>query len=104
LCAEAKITITFDDDIICKAPNIITPNEDGINDYFVIPCLESGRFPENKVVIFNEWGTSVYEASPYNNDWGGTYGGNPLPAGTYFYILDTGLGQIPVNGFLIVQR
>ncbi len=104
LCSEATVVIEFDDDILCKAPNIFTPNGDGINDNFIIPCLESNRFPDNKLMIFNEWGTQVYFAGPYTNDWEGTFGGNPLPAGTYFYIMDTGDGQRPVNGFLILQR
>ena len=103
-CAEGKVIIEFDDEILCKAPNIFTPNGDGINDNFVIPCLDSDRFPDNKVMIFNEWGAEVYFASPYKNDWSGTFGGNELPAGTYFYIMDTGDGQRPVNGFLILQR
>ena len=103
-CDEGKVIIEFDDEILCKAPNIFTPNGDGINDNFVIPCLDSDRFPANKVMIFNEWGDEVYFASPYKNDWSGTFGGNELPAGTYFYIMDTGDGQRPVNGFLILQR
>lgn len=104
LCDEARVLITFSDDIACKAPNIFTPNDDGINDKFVIPCLETGRFPANKVSIFNEWGSEVYYSSPYKNNWDGTFGGGDLPAGTYFYILDTGDGRSPLNGFLILQR
>ena len=30
----------------------------------------------------------IYSSSPYNNDWGGTYNGNQLPDGTYFYLLN----------------
>ena len=104
LCDEALVTIMFDDNIVCKAPTIFTPNSDGYNDQLVIPCLESGRFPDNKLVVFNEWGQEVYLGNPYLNDWEGTYGGNPVPVGTYFYILDTGDGQKPINGFLILQR
>ena len=103
-CSEGKILIEFDNNILCNAPNIFTPNEDGINDRFVIPCLESGRFPSNKVMIFNEWGAEVFYSSPYKNDWSGFYGGNELPVGTYFYVIDTGDGQRPINGFLILQR
>ena len=104
LCDEASVTIKFNKDILCKAPSIITPNGDGINDYFVIPCLETGQFPDNKVVIFNEWGEEVFYGTSYKNDWNGTYGGNDLPVGTYFYIIDVGKGQEVINGFLIIQR
>ncbi|MBC7884315.1 MAG: gliding motility-associated C-terminal domain-containing protein [Saprospiraceae bacterium] len=104
LCSEATVNIDFNDNIICIGPNIFTPNNDGMNDQFVIPCLDNERFPGNRLIIFNEWGLEVYLNSPYQNDWEGTFGGNPLPVGTYFYILELGDGQKPINGFLILQR
>jgi gliding motility-associated-like protein len=104
LCSEATVSIEFDENITCKAPTIFTPNSDGINDQFVIPCLDTGRFPNSKVYIFNEWGTEVFYANPYKNDWEGTFSGASLPVGTYFYIIDVGDGKKPLNGFLILQR
>jgi gliding motility-associated-like protein len=104
LCDNASVHIDIDDNIECKLPTIFTPNGDGINDYFVAPCLDNGRFPANKLYIFNEWGVEVFSASPYKNDWDGTYGGSLLPVGTYFYVFETGDGQKPINGFLILQR
>ncbi|MBK9736140.1 MAG: gliding motility-associated C-terminal domain-containing protein [Saprospiraceae bacterium] len=104
LCDEALVNIAFNENILCKVPNIFTPNNDGINDQFVIPCLSNDRYPDNKVIIFNEWGQEVFLGNPYRNDWEGTYGGNPIPVGTYFYILDIGDGQKPLNGFIILQR
>ena len=55
-------------------------------------------------MIFNEWGEEVFYGTSYKNDWNGTYGGNDLPVGTYFYIIDVGKGQEVINGFLIIQR
>ncbi len=104
LCSEARVSITFDENIECYAPTIFTPNNDGINDYFIIPCLETGRFPDNKITVFNEWGVEVYAAKKYKNDWDGTYSGTPLPVGTYFYIIETEKNAKPINGFLILQR
>lgn len=62
-------------------PNIITPNGDGFNDYFIIENID--RFPNNYIEIFNRWGTSVFKTSNYTNNWDG---GN-LADGTYFYVL-----------------
>ncbi len=65
-------------------PNIITPNGDGINDYFDIPNLES--YLSSQLLIFNRWGKKVFEKEPYlpdNDKWDG----QGLPDGTYFYIL-----------------
>ncbi len=104
LCSEATVNVTFDENIECYAPTIFTPNQDGINDYFIIPCLETGKYPDNKITVFNEWGLEVFAERQYKNDWDGTYGGAPLPVGTYFYIIETGANQKPINGFLILQR
>lgn len=104
LCSEATVFITFDDQIECFAPTIFTPNDDGINDYFIVPCLETGRFPDNRVTIFNEWGVEVFSARQYRNDWAGTYGDSTLPVGTYFYIIELTPNSKPINGFLILQR
>jgi gliding motility-associated-like protein len=62
-------------------PNVLTPNSDGANDYFVIDGLQ---FLENCVLkIYNRWGSVVYESTDYKNNWDG----GALADGTYFYIL-----------------
>lgn len=68
-------------------PTVITPNLDGKNDLFVIDYLEL-VYPECKVVIFNRWGSIVYESVGYADPWDGTYHGEPLPMGTYFYKIE----------------
>ena len=42
--------------------------------------------------------------SQYENDWRGTYNGEELPAGTYFFVVDFGNGEEIQTGFLIIQR
>jgi gliding motility-associated-like protein len=67
-------------------PNAITPNSDNKNDMWVINNLE--KFPGNELIVFNRWGDILYKAKPYNNDWEGTnQNGQPLPEGTYYYVL-----------------
>ena len=102
ICDQATISIEIGDDIECFAGNIMTPNNDGFNDNFVIPCL-SNNFRQNSLIIFNQWGDEVHNAAPYENDWAGTYNGNTLPVGTYFYILDLGDGSKPLQGFIIIE-
>jgi gliding motility-associated-like protein len=65
-------------------PTVITPNFDGRNDLFVIDYLEK-VYPDCKVTIFNRWGSVVYESVGYEEPWDGTYNGEDLPMGTYFY-------------------
>lgn len=104
-CATGTIVFNVGSEAECNIPSIITPNHDGINDAFIIPCLANiNDFTGNALGIFNQWGDEVFHASPYRNDWEGTFDGEDLPAGTYFYILDLGNGQKPTSGYLIIQR
>ena len=89
-------------DSICDFPNIFTPNEDGNNDSFEIPCLE--KYKDNKIQIFNRWGDIVHEKSNYQNDWKGTYRNNPLPAGTYYYLLTIPELKKVFSGFITLIR
>jgi gliding motility-associated-like protein len=104
-CSIGKVSLSIGAEAPCEIPTIITPNGDGINDYFVIPCLSDPlAYPSNLVAIFNQWGDEVFRGNPYRNNWQGTFAGSDLPIGTYFYIVDFGDGSQRQNGFLIIQR
>ena len=85
-CEREMVTveILYSDDE-CVTTNLISPNGDGTNDEFIIYCLENGDFNDNELNIYNQWGDRVFRAAPYNNDWTGTFEGEDLPDGTYFY-------------------
>jgi len=83
-----SITVTVDERFSEDGPFIpsgISPNGDGVNDFWYIRWLY--RFPENEVSILNRWGDAVYKTDNYQNDWYGTWNGKTLPEGTYYYIL-----------------
>ncbi len=87
-CETALVSLKIEavDDICDIFPTGITPNGDGLNDVLFFDQLD--KFPDKHLVVFNRWGTVVYEARPYQNDWRGTTrSGKPLTAGTYFYHL-----------------
>lgn len=84
----------------------ITANGDGINDLFEILGAE---FCEDTfdVMIFNRWGNKVFEATDYQNDWGGYSPNNALgnsgylPTGTYYYIINViGEETKQINGYI----
>ncbi len=89
-------------------PDIFSPNKDGANDVLIIKNLH--QYPNNKILIFNRWGNKVWEAGPYLNDWDGTnqfgvtVGGENLPVGTYFYILELGDGSEAYKGYIYLNR
>ncbi len=69
-----------------RVATIITPNADGDNDTFIIEGLEN--YPNSILYVYNRWGSKLYQARAYDNSWDGTFEGNPLPVGTYYYILE----------------
>lgn len=105
-CDEGILTIEISEDITptdCDIHNIITPNGDGFNDYFLVPCLDD--YPEHTLSIFNRWGGLVYSTDNYQQDWNGTYNGTPLTHGTYFYLIQIkGLNEQTLSGYLHIQR
>jgi gliding motility-associated-like protein len=105
--AMASVFILIGQDAECRAPNIFTPNNDGMNDTFVVPCLlDVVAFPESQVTIYNQWGDEVFRSErPYANDWDGTFQGSELPVATYFFTIDFGGGQRePLNGHVRIER
>jgi len=86
-----------------EVPDIITPNGDGDNEYLIIIGLEN--YPENIIYIYNRWGKEVYRKENYQNDWNGTYKGNDLPVGTYFYVfIDKTNGKAAKKGYITLHR
>lgn len=81
-----------------------TPNGDGVNDKWIIVDIE--RYPNAKVEIFNRWGAKIFSSTNgYNNDWDGTFSGNHLPDGTYFYIVDLKKENLkPFTGTVTILR
>lgn len=69
-------------------PNAFSPNNDGINDKFVIYTKGTKYI---KLFIFNRWGNLIYYAETSDNfiTWDGTFKNNPAPEDTYIYKIIT---------------
>jgi gliding motility-associated-like protein len=71
------------------APNVFTINNDGLNEQFVL----GGVFlDEYHLVIYDRWGTKVFESFDIHNSWDGTFEGKPCPADVYVYLAE-GVGR-----------
>ena len=78
----------------CVIPNVITPNGDGFNEYFVTKYAKI--YNDVNITILNRWGKVVYEGSNYQNQWNGlNSNGSKLNDGTYYYFItyNQGIGK-----------
>ena len=87
-CADTfSLSVTAVDRLII--PTAFTPDGDGVNDFWELPNIDV-IYSENSVIIFNRWGSVVYESDQGKyalNPWKGDYKGKPLPVGTYYFII-----------------
>ena len=85
------------------APNIITPNTDGVNDCFEVEvptefegCVE--------YEVYNRWGLKVFDTKDFQTGFCGfnAYNNQELSEGTYFYTLR--IKDYEINGFIKIAR
>lgn len=80
-----SVTVLVLEDYKVEATNVITPNGDGVNDFWEIINVET--YPDVEVKIYNRYGNEMYSSQQYQNDWDGRYEGNDLPEGTYYFTI-----------------
>ena len=88
-------------------PQFLSPNNDGKNDAWIFG--NTAQYPQIKVWVYNRWGNIVYQSENYQSDWNGWYTegrqvDEPLPAATYFYVIDTmKKSQDLIKGYIEIQ-
>ncbi len=84
-----------------RAMPLFTPNGDGYNDKWVVNDKEI--VSPFRLRIYNRAGSLVYSSENYNNDWKGEYNGNPLPQGTYYYVIIDNAGEKYTGALSIIR-
>ena len=78
-----------------KVHKALSPNGDGINDFLMIEGVKD--YPDNRLIIADRNGMEIIEIKGYNNDdkvfRGLGPGNNPIPPGTYFYLLEVKVNE-----------
>jgi gliding motility-associated-like protein len=104
------VTVSIRDCTDIIIPDGFSPNDDGINDFFVIKNIRT-LYPNFDLEIFNRYGNILYKGNAASQDWDGTsdkgiqVGGNKLPAGVYFFIINFNDGiREPLQGRVYLSR
>ena len=83
--------------------NIITPNNDGFNDEWILKNID--LYPNAEVLVFNRWGKLIFRTKNISgNPWDGTSEGKLVPTDSYHYILYLNDGSEPKTGVISVIR
>ncbi len=95
---STTVTVEIIYDIVI--PNVITVNNDGVNDFFVLQEM----LPNTQLLILNRWGNVVYSSANYDNSWNGRdMNGNYVTEGVYTYLVTVPDGT-KHHGFVHVVR
>lgn len=89
--ATAEVTVYVDESLSVYAPNIFSPNADGINDVFM---LFSGKGQVDRILkfqVWSRWGDLVFDREDLlpgvsAQGWDGTMAGRPVAEGVYGWI------------------
>jgi gliding motility-associated-like protein len=83
--------------------NTFTPNGDGFNDIWKIRYIE--KYPDCNVELYSPQGNLIYKINNgAQKAWDGTINGKPMPAGTYYYIINPKNNRKRITGYVTLLR
>jgi gliding motility-associated-like protein len=83
-------------------PTGFTPGGDGINDTWDIRNIN--LFDQAKVEVYSREGEQVFFTENQGEKWDGTLNNQPLPTGSYFYIITLNEGEQVYKGVVTLLR
>ena len=72
------------------APNVFSPNNDGVNDFFTL-AGNNAAVTIKSLRVFNRWGDMLYLGTNLplgaeRTGWDGTFGGRDIPPDVFVYV------------------
>ena len=64
-------------------------------------------YTRSKLTLYDRWGQEVFRSIAYPQAWNGKRRSNPVPAGTYYYVIELnepGVELDPITGNVAVIR
>jgi gliding motility-associated-like protein len=85
-CLIVDIVLPCPSNRTMTTPNAFSPNGDGVNDKF---CLEGWDdcISQFEIMIFDRWGSKVFESTNPSFCWDGIYNGKPLDPAVFVYFI-----------------
>ena len=99
---EKEFDLGYINELCFMIPDIITPNNDGRNDTWVLEGLQ--LYSGVEVEIYDRWGKRVFYSRGYDNEFDGTNNGKELPMESYHYIINLNNGTKPIIGNITIVR
>ena len=92
--------------LIINLINVITPNDDGINDVLNYSDLRIKK--DVKIEVYDRYGVKIYQSENNVYKWDGKFNRRAVPTATYWYILnwtepDTNL-PVSYKGWILVKN
>ncbi len=69
-------------------PNVISPNDDGINDEFSFGYATSCEVTGFRVTVYDRWGSELYSSTDTSFKWKGEFKDKQLQPGVFVYIAE----------------
>jgi len=85
----ARVLLDIEPLVTLHMPNAFTPNNDGLNDFFLGKGFFEG-FREYQMNVWNRWGEQIYQTSDPELGWNGKKNntGEDSPVGVYVYSIN----------------
>jgi gliding motility-associated-like protein len=89
---QDEIIVMVNQAINAFAPNVFSPNDDGVNDVFLVMTGDD-VINIKTFMIFDRWGNRIYESGPFppndfNYGWDGRVDGEPMDVGVYVFFAE----------------
>ena len=84
-----SVLVSVSDESSVFIPNAFTPNNDGLNDQFIV---KGDDIESVQMLIFNRWGDEIFQSNDKNVGWNGIYKSKLVEPLVYVY-------KIKVNEF-----
>jgi gliding motility-associated-like protein len=80
--------------------NVITANNDGNNDYWIVQ--DAFKYASHNFKILDANGRILFESTGYKNDWDGNYRGHKIERGTYYFVITDMETNKAIKGDILV--